>query len=92
MKIRGRGLIYGLEIPKPGFAKAVSQQAFKQKLIIELAGADDQVLKFLPPLTIDDSVLKRGVEIVDDSIRAVIRPDGLDRSPARSRLTAKRAR
>jgi diaminobutyrate-2-oxoglutarate transaminase len=72
MKVRGRGLIYGLEIPQPGFAKAVSRQAFAQNLIIELAGAEDQVLKFLPPLVIDDNVLKRGVSLIEDSIATVL--------------------
>lgn len=68
MKVRGRGLIYGLELPKPEFAKKVSQQAFRKGLIIELAGAEDQVLKFLPPLVIDDDVLKRGLSIIEECI------------------------
>lgn len=72
MRVRGRGLIYGLEIPRPQLAKAISGEAFRRNLIIELAGADDQVLKFLPPLVVEDNVLKRGVEIVDESIEKVL--------------------
>lgn len=72
MTVRGRGLIYGLEIPESGFAKAVSREAFKRKLIIELAGPEDQVLKFLPPLVIEDAVLERGVKIIQDAIAAVL--------------------
>ncbi|MDB6056206.1 MAG: diaminobutyrate/2-oxoglutarate aminotransferase [Verrucomicrobiales bacterium] len=71
-KVRGRGLIYGLEIPQPGFAKLVSREAFKQKLIIELAGADDQVIKFLPPLVIEEQALRDGVNIVDQCIAAIL--------------------
>jgi diaminobutyrate-2-oxoglutarate transaminase len=69
-KVRGRGLIYGLEIPQPGFAKLVSREAFKHKLIIELAGADDQVVKFLPPLVIEEQALRDGVKIIDECIAA----------------------
>jgi diaminobutyrate-2-oxoglutarate transaminase len=65
---RGRGLIWGLEMASPKLAKAVSQHAFARKLIIELAGSEDQVLKFLPPLVIDDDLLRNGLQIVDQSI------------------------
>ncbi|HXG48015.1 MAG TPA: diaminobutyrate--2-oxoglutarate transaminase [Methylomirabilota bacterium] len=64
LNVRGRGLIYGLELPRPELAKAVSREAFARGLIIELAGAEDQVVKFLPPLVVDDASLKQGVEIV----------------------------
>lgn len=75
LNIRGRGLIYGLEFQRPELAKAVSREAFRRKLVIELAGADDQVLKFLPPLVTEDEVLRRGVAIVDESISAVLNAD-----------------
>jgi diaminobutyrate-2-oxoglutarate transaminase len=35
-----------------------------------LAGAEDQVVKFLPPLVIEDAVLKKGLEIIEQSIAA----------------------
>ena len=77
-KLRGRGLIQGLELPNPEFAKAVSRGAFQRKVIIEFAGADDRVLKFLPPLTIEDSVLEAGVDVIADCIRSIAdcRPRG----------------
>jgi len=68
--VRGRGLIYGLEMATPELAKSVSQGAFSRKLIIELAGAEDQVVKFLPPLVTEDAVLKRGLEIIGESVAA----------------------
>jgi len=72
MKVRGRGLIYGLEMPKASLAKATSQEAFKRGLIIELAGSEDQVLKFLPPLIVSEIILKRGLEIVTESLNAAL--------------------
>jgi diaminobutyrate-2-oxoglutarate transaminase len=72
-RVRGRGMIFGLELPAPGLAKRVAREAFTRKLVIELAGADDQVLKFLAPLTIDDDVLQTGIGIVADSLAAASR-------------------
>ncbi|MGC9516217.1 MAG: diaminobutyrate--2-oxoglutarate transaminase [Methanomicrobiales archaeon] len=70
--VRGRGLIYGLKIPSMGFAGDVSEEAFSRGLLIELAGANDDVLKFLPPLTIEDDLLDEGLQVIEDSISAVI--------------------
>lgn len=66
--VRGRGMIFGLEIPELGFCSQVSERCFENGLIIELAGADDQVLKFLPPLIIDEETLLKGISIIDQSI------------------------
>ncbi len=71
-KIRGRGMIYGLEIPWENFCSEVSTEAFNNGVIIELAGAKDNVLKFLPSLLIEEDILKKGLEIIDKSIETVI--------------------
>jgi len=70
--IRGRGLIYGLNAPDRGFCSDVSSEAFDRGLVIELAGARDDVIKFLPPLTIEEETLKKGLKIIDEAICAVI--------------------
>ncbi len=71
-RIRGRGLIYGLNIPLQGFCHEVSSEAFEQGLIIELAGARDDVLKFLPPLVIEEELLQEGLRIIDNAIGVVL--------------------
>jgi diaminobutyrate-2-oxoglutarate transaminase len=71
MKVRGRGLICGLEMPRPEYAKTISQQAFRMGMIIELAGAEDQVIKFLPPLIVEDDLLRRGVAIIEECIKPI---------------------
>ena len=71
-KVRGRGLIYGLEIKELGLTAQICERCFEKGLIIELAGADDQVVKFLPPLIIDDKMLLKGLEIVDQSIGEIL--------------------
>jgi diaminobutyrate-2-oxoglutarate transaminase len=70
--VRGRGMIYGLEIPEMGFCSQVSERCFENGLIIELAGADDQVVKFLPPLVIDEETLLNGMSIVEQSIGEIL--------------------
>lgn len=71
-KIRGKGLIYGLKIPLYGFCDELSAEAFNRGLIIELAGAEDDVLKFLPPLVIEEDTLRAGLTIIDESIGSLL--------------------
>ncbi len=71
-QVRGIGLIYGLEISVPEIAQAIAREAFNQGLLIERCGAKDNVLKFLPPLVIEDEVLKAGLEIMEQSIKSVV--------------------
>ncbi|MGM0594640.1 MAG: diaminobutyrate--2-oxoglutarate transaminase [Pseudomonadota bacterium] len=79
MELRGRGMVWGLDIPRSGFAGEVSKEAFDNKLIIELAGADDDVVKFLPALTIEEDTLREGIEIIDKAIGAVLERSDLAR-------------
>lgn len=71
-QVRGIGLIYGLDIPAPEIAQSIASEAFNQGLIIERCGATDNVLKFLPPLVIEDEVLKAGLGIMEQSIKSVV--------------------
>lgn len=68
--VRGRGLMMGIASTKmPELAGQVSAKAFEQGLVIETSGAKDEVLKFLPALTITDEELLRGLEIVRGALR-----------------------
>lgn len=67
-RVRGVGMIWGLEIPRNGFASELSKEAFANGMVIELAGAEDQVLKFLPSLTIEEAILRKGLAIIDQAI------------------------
>lgn len=67
--VRGRGMVVGIECTPPEFASAISKAAFERGLIIETAGADDQVVKLLPPLTTPDDVLDEGLTILEESIK-----------------------
>ncbi|MDR5699591.1 diaminobutyrate--2-oxoglutarate transaminase [Agromyces aerolatus] len=72
LTVRGRGLFMGLVCDgDPTWAGRVSAEAFRRGLVIETSGANDQVLKFLPALTITEDELTRGLQIVRESIAAV---------------------
>lgn len=68
----GRGLMRGLHCPNGEVAGAIVRRCFEQGLVIETSGADDQVVKVLCPLNIQNIDLMRGLEIVDNSARVVI--------------------
>ncbi len=68
IKVRGRGMIWGIEFSPQGFAEAVAAKAFEKKLVIETAGAESQVVKFLPPLIIEEEALREGLQIIEEAI------------------------
>lgn len=68
--VRGLGMIWGLQSEAEDFCNEVSAEAFKRGLLAETAGADDQVIKFLAPLTISEAELNRGLDLLDESVDA----------------------
>ncbi len=72
-EVRGRGMIQGVEFADHKIASVISKEAFSRGLIIETSGPNDEVLKTLPPLTITDDLLTRGLEILTQSAVAVFR-------------------
>lgn len=69
LSIRGRGMAWGLDFGAPELASKISAIAFEKGLIIETAGADSSILKFLAPLVIDPDLLSEGLEIIKESVR-----------------------
>lgn len=68
---RGRGLFQGINCVNGELAEKITRKSFKDGLIIETSGADNQVVKFLCPLTITDARLKEGIDIVENAIASV---------------------
>ena len=68
---RGLGMIWGVDMGQVGstvVAKRVSKRCFENGLIIERCGRDDETLKILPPLNIDEDHLIAGLEILSAAI------------------------
>ena len=68
---RGRGLAHGLAFEHGELAAKVSTAAFERGLLAETAGPQGEVVKLLPPLTISDTELGQGLELLSDAVRAV---------------------
>ena len=62
--VRGRGMLWGIEFNKPEKAIMIAESCFRNKLIVETCGAEDQVIKIMPPLTIEEKQLRKGLEIL----------------------------
>jgi len=72
--VRGRGLVQGLDCQSGPVAAEVSAAAFRRGLVLETSGPESTVLKAMPPLTIEDADLERGLDILSESVRAMSRP------------------
>lgn len=68
---KGRGMFRGINCVNGELAGKITKEAFSRGMIIETSGADDQVVKLLCPLIISDDNLKKGLDIIEESIRTV---------------------
>ena len=72
--VRGRGAMLAVEIVEPGTttadaatAGAVSAACHRSGLLTLTCGTYGNVLRFLPPLVMEDSTLERGLEILEEA-------------------------
>lgn len=66
-EVRGYGMIWGVELDSKK-ALLVRDKCFERGLILELVGSNDNVVKLLPPLTIDNDTLIQGLKILEKAI------------------------
>ncbi|UCD67971.1 MAG: aminotransferase class III-fold pyridoxal phosphate-dependent enzyme, partial [Betaproteobacteria bacterium] len=66
--VRGRGMMRGLVSEDANLTGKIAEEAFANGLVIETSGAKDEVLKVLAPLTIEDELLRKGLEIIEQSV------------------------
>jgi diaminobutyrate-2-oxoglutarate transaminase len=73
LAVRGRGMMQGLAAEgAPELAASIASKAFERGLVIETSGSQDQVVKLLPPLTIDEGRLRAGLDILEESVAAAL--------------------
>jgi len=70
--VRGRGLIYGVDAGCPETNLRIARDCFRRGMIVERCGAERNVLKLLPPLTISEAELEQGLEILGGAVRAAV--------------------
>jgi diaminobutyrate-2-oxoglutarate transaminase len=71
LRIKGRGLMTGIACPDGEIAGAICRAALERGLVIETSGSFDEVVKCLPPLTISDEELDRGLAALTASFEVV---------------------
>lgn len=70
-EIRGHGMIWGAEFKQPEMTSKICAQAFEDGLVIETAGASDEVIKFLGPLVITPELINEGFDILEGAIEKI---------------------
>ncbi len=83
LRVKGRGMMMGLEFSDDSQAAAVQADCVRRGLIIERCGPHDEVLKFLPPLTLTPEQLDEGFAIVRQALSAVV---GVRECPSQPRV------
>ncbi|SED91883.1 diaminobutyrate aminotransferase apoenzyme [Amycolatopsis lurida] len=69
---KGRGLARGIEFANGDLAGKVCAAAFERGLLMETSGPDGEVMKVLPPLTLTDDELTKGLSIIDEAVATVL--------------------
>ena len=64
-------MFQGINCINGDLASKITKAAFKNKLIIETSGADDQIVKLLCPLVITQENLTKGIDIIEKAISEV---------------------
>lgn len=67
IQIRGKGMIIGLDVTTGERAKAIVEECFRAGLLIASCGTGGRVVKLIPPLTIPDEDLRKGLQILTDT-------------------------
>lgn len=71
LRIRGRGMVLGIDLAEAGGrsrAAGIQQACFAGGLIVERCGRDDEVVKVMPPITIDEETLDTGLAILRSAV------------------------
>ncbi len=76
-EVRGRGAMVAAEFvdpatgaPDPGLASTVARACIAEGVIVLTCGTLGNVLRFLPPLSISDTLLEEGLDVVAASLAA----------------------
>jgi 4-aminobutyrate aminotransferase len=72
--VRGLGLMIGIEFmhdgrPAADLAHHIQKRCVERDLLLLTCGIDDNVIRLLPPLTIDETDLDRGLDILEECMR-----------------------
>ncbi|MEX2479496.1 MAG: diaminobutyrate--2-oxoglutarate transaminase [Gammaproteobacteria bacterium] len=69
---RGRGMMQGIDCIDGRLAGDIARRCFRASVIIETSGADDQVIKCLPPLNTPDDCLRTALATLSEATQAAV--------------------
>ncbi len=70
--IKGRGMMRGVDVGSGELAGEICAEAFRNGLIIETSGAEDEVVKVLAPLTTPMEQFKEGLDILESAVDTIL--------------------
>ncbi|MFB9149052.1 diaminobutyrate--2-oxoglutarate transaminase [Roseovarius ramblicola] len=68
-RLKGRGMMQGVDVGNGDLAGDICARAFEKGLIIETSGAHDEVVKVLAPLTTPEDMFRKGLDILVEATR-----------------------
>ncbi len=77
-EVRGRGAMVAVElvdadgVPDPALTTAVVSTCLGEGVLVLSCGMDGNVLRLLPPLVIDEALLREGLGVLADAVRATV--------------------
>lgn len=74
-RLKGRGMMRGIDVGSGELAETICGECFRNGLIIETSGAEDEVVKVLAPLTIPPDQFATGLDILENAIAAAVSPN-----------------
>ncbi len=72
IQIRGKGMIYGIDVASGDHAKEIVSECFNAGLLVSACGTGGRVIKLIPPLTIPEEDLQEGLAILLEKTTQVI--------------------
>ncbi|MBO0212993.1 diaminobutyrate--2-oxoglutarate transaminase [Vibrio sp. Vb2880] len=70
-RLKGRGLMQGIACQHGDIAEKIARECFRQGMVIETAGPNDEVVKFFCPLTISEAELEQGLAIFERAVEHI---------------------
>lgn len=70
-RLKGRGMMQGVDVGSGELAGEICRRAFDKGLIIETSGSNDEVVKVLAPLTTPVETFRKGLNILQDAARDI---------------------
>ena len=69
--VRQKGMMLAINFDSPATAKAITTKCFENRLIIA-ACSTGEIVKFIPPLTIEDEILQEGLKRFTDAVTSTL--------------------